>query len=369
MSFGEWVSRQLLSAQIRKHSAKRRHRKASRLSVEELEARRMLAQGGLVVVPNPNVQGGMLIEPDPNVQWLDKATPSPDLDYYSLTLTFSRNTDTVQYSWTRLTTNDDTTHPAPMGNPPFYPTNGGGTIDAMPGTLSIAFEGNDPGKSGHTNELHIIDSSGVSDRATIGRDETFLMTEWTDSTLTGTKLIGPRIDYDPFPNLSDETTTPENITLVWYNSANPAFAGTLGGNSSGKTQPLTIWDKSGPTLGANPTGGDRFAIGATDPFTNTTLEGGNPFPIFPGHFIPPTETNFVGDEYDITSDAVGNPPNDNDGPNFNGDLNSILGPLTILQRAGQGTIILNDKANTIIATPKNVISSSPQIRPIQPDLR
>ena len=49
---------------------------------------------------------------------------------------------------------------------------------------------------------------------------------------------------------------------------------------------------------------------------------------------------------------------DNDGPDFNGDLNSILGPLTILQRAGQGTIILNDKANKTIATPKNVISSS-----------
>ena len=87
--------------------------------------------------------------------------------------------------------------------------------------------------TGFVNSLNLVDVSGTPDRATIGRDETFLMTEWTDSTLTtGTKLIGPRIDYDPFPDLSDDTRRRRILPLVWYNSANPAFTGTLGGNSS-----------------------------------------------------------------------------------------------------------------------------------------
>ncbi len=357
MSFGEWFSRQLRTGKkSRQRPGKRRSHEASRLRVEQLESRRMLA---LVVLPNPNVPGGVVIEPDPNMAFADM-TMGQDPDYYTVNLTFSRGSDTVSYSWTRVSAIAEKMHPVPMDPKNTYPTTGGGTINATPGLgPSIAFKGNDPKATGFVNTLNLVDASGTPDRATIGRDETFLMTEWKDfSITTGTNLIGPRIDYDPFPEMSDNTLPPLNITVVWYNSANPAFTGAVGGNSSKKTQPLTIFDTSGPTLGLGFTGGDRFAIGATDPLTATTLGGGNPFPLFNGHSPPQTETNFVGDEYDITSDAVLNPPLGNDGPDFNGDLNSILGPLTILQRAGQGTVIVNDKANKTIATPKNVIISS-----------
>ncbi len=349
MSLSEWVLRQPRTEKARQPLRKYRHGKRSRLRFEELESRRLLA---LITQGLPN--GGVLITPDPQMQWLDMSAPSQDLDYYSLTLTFTHSNQ-VQYSWTRLTQNDDKAHPAPTGTAPFYPTTGNGTIDATPGLgPSIEFRGNDPAKTGNVNSLNLIDLSG-NGVAPAGTDETFLMSEWKDFSVappTATAL-GQAIDYDTDPTADDATPTPHNITVVWYNT--PFFSGKLGGNSSGKTQPLTIFDNSGPVLGGSPTGGDRFAIGATDALTATTLGGGVPVPVYPGHFLPPTASGFMGDEYDITSDAL---PLGHDGPDFNGDLNSILGPLTILQRAGQGTIILNDKANKTIAAPKNVLISS-----------
>ena len=137
MSFGERFSRQLRTGKIRQRPAKRRSRNASRLRVEQLESRRMLA---LVVLPNPNVPGGVVLTPDPQMAFFDMTT-GPDPDYYTVNLTFSRSTDTVSYSWTRVTKLAEAMHPDPMNPKNTYPTNGNGTINATPGLgPSIAFK-------------------------------------------------------------------------------------------------------------------------------------------------------------------------------------------------------------------------------------
>ncbi len=349
MSFGEWVSRQLSSQQTRKHRAKCRHRKASRLRVEELEARRLLA----LTVTN---QGGTwLFAPDQNMQFADMTT-GPDPDYYLVELFFQKGTNQVQWQWSRLTSYAETLHPDPMGKPTNYPTQGGGQFNATPGAgPAIEFQGNDPGAATNTlgavNELELLDVSGGTGQP--GQDETFGMDEWNDPRFaaTGTTLIGPAIEYDPRPDIPDSNLATPNIMTLWVNTANTAFAGVPGGNSSTLLQPLGLFDVSGATTGPGQTGGDRFAVKATDPLTDTFLGGGNPVHL--GQFQPPTSANYVGDEYDISSDAI-----DNDGPNFAGDLNGILGPITIESGAGQATVIISDKGNTTHTAPTAVTFSS-----------
>ncbi len=149
------------------------------------------------------------------------------------------------------------------------------------------------------------------------------------------------------------------MMVLWENSGNPLLAGSIGANSSGATQSLSVFDS---TFQSNPitvtTGGDRFAVAATDPLTDTTLGGGGS--IYPGSFLPPIPgPNFIGDEYDVSSDVT-----TNDGPNFIGNLNGIQGPLTIAAESGPNTVIISDKGNTTLANPYDVQISSTVVNPI-----
>ena len=129
--------------------------------------------------------------------------------------------------------------------------------------------------------------------------------------------------------------------------------------AQGPTQSLSVFDS---TFQFNPTtvttGGDRFAVAATDPLTDTTLGGGGS--IYPGHFQSPVPgPNFIGDEYDISSDVT-----TNDGPTFIGNLNGIQGPLTIAAESGPHTVIISDKGNTTLANPYDVQINSTVVNPI-----
>ena len=354
--FSHWVSRRFDELRSRRKSQKPKRNRRRCFGIEQLEPRKVLA---LVGIHNPD--NSWTIEPE-QMRSLPGGGTGPDPNYYLVDLVFHEGSNTVTCNW-----NDLTQFFGPMNDP----AQGSFTMTGV----SIGHEPdieillNDPGMLQPTapmgslpfpNEVELedrTDRTAFPHTGLPGEDETFLLNEYTDPILG---QLGPAIEFDTNTTIPDTTIPTTNMMVLWVNTASTFFPpGSIGANSSGATQSLAVFDS---TFQNNPiavtTGGDRFGVAATDPLTDTTLGGGGS--IYPGSFQPPIPgPNFIGDEYDVSSDVT-----TNDGPNFVGNLNGIQGPLTIAAESGPNTVIVSDKGNTTLANPYDVQINGTVVNPM-----
>lgn len=355
-SFSDWFSRASFAGNSKRRSGKHASRNRRRcFGIERLEPRQMLA---LTAIHNPD--NSWTVEPE-QMRGLPGGGTGPDPNYYFVDLIFHEGSNNVTCDWVDLTQ-----YFGPMNDP------ARGTLQLDNTSLGhepdIDVLLNDPGMLQPTAPMGALPFSNQvemedrTDRTAFphtlgsGQDETFLLNEWNDPFLG---QLGPSIEFDTNTTTPDAALPTPNMMVLWENSGNPLLAGSIGANSSGTTQSLSVFDS---TFQNNPiqvtTGGDRFLVAATDPLTDTTLGGGG-F-IYPGHFLPPVPgPNFIGDEFDVSSDVV-----TNEGPTFSGNLNGIQGPLAIAAEAGPNTVIISDQGNTTLANAYDVQISSTVVNPI-----
>jgi FG-GAP repeat protein len=313
----------------------------------------------LAFIHNPD--NSWTIEPE-QMRSLPGGGMGPDPNYYLVDLIYHEGSNSVQCDWVDLTRYFGPMNDAANGTFTMSPVSIGHEPDIV-----VAL--NDPGLIQPTapmgsfplfNEVEMEDRTSRTAFPHAGgptQDETFLLNEWTDPILG---QLGPAIEFDTNTTIADDALPTPNMMMLWENSAN-LLPGEIGANSSGTTQTLSVFDS---TFLFNPiqvtTGNDRFYVAATDPLTDTTLGGGG-F-IYPGHFQRPVPgPNFLGDEFDVSSDVATKTTDD---ATFAGDLNGIQGPLTIAPEAGPNTVIISDKGNTTLANPYNVQISSTVVDPI-----
>ncbi|HEY2147258.1 MAG TPA: hypothetical protein VGH32_04930, partial [Pirellulales bacterium] len=331
-----------------------------------------------VFQPDPNgthpIPGGM--------------TAKPDLDIYSIELTFHQGSRTVDYVI------DDF---GPFN--PNLPARQTGSIATNNVAPSIEVLFNDPGDIDPNTGLTLSSEAGFNsltcsdvsndqgtmlytpgNPATLGQSATFGLSNFIfpgGGFGGGSNIEGPYIEYD----LNAHTTPPgvqpprsSFIGVLWDSIDTSAFPPTLmnpvglvGSNSTGIPQPLIITNDSPPIYDAlgnvlRPGGGDRIAVTGTDPLIDTTLENAARNVLqYPGNFRPTVAPDYTGDEFDVSSDSDFGYPFVNGRPSYQGDLNSILGPLTIAPVAGHNTVIISDKGNTTLTAPVNVTLSSTAI--------
>ena len=190
----------------------------------------------------------------------------------------------------------------------------------------------------------------------------------------GSNIEGPYIEYDYRAHTTPPGVQPPRgsfIGVLWDSIDTSAFPPTLmnpvgpvGSNSSGIAQPLIITNDSPPIYDGQGNvlrtgGGDRIAITGTDPLIDTIIENAARNVLrYPGNFRPTVAPDYTGDEIDVSSDSDFGYSFVNGRPSYSGDLNNILGSLTIAPVAGHNTVVISDKGNTTLTAPVAVSLSS-----------